>query len=71
MKAIDEVDSRRGRLVWAVEGGGGCGSEMVFRWAARVPVQLSEGFFYCPVNELTVRSSIAASPKQELANNAE
>lgn len=28
MKAIDEVDSRRGRLVWAVVVGGGCGSEM-------------------------------------------
>lgn len=53
-------------LVGGGGGGGGrtkkqgCGSEMVFRWAERVQFWQNEGFFYCRVNELMVRSSIEA-----------
>lgn len=67
MKAIDKVGGERRRLLWSGEGGGGkkqktggCGSEMVFKWADRVQFWQNEGCFYCWVNELMVRSNIEA-----------
>lgn len=64
MKAIDKVGGERRRLIWR-EGRkkkktGGCGSEMVFKWADRVQFWQNEGFFYCWVNELMVGSNIEA-----------
>lgn len=70
MKAIDKVGGERRHLLWKGWGGGGgrrekkktggCGSEMVFKWADRVQFWQNEGFFYCWVNELTVGSNIEA-----------
>lgn len=61
MKAIDEVG---GWSTGVYSGGGGergCGSEMVFKWAEQVQFRRNEGFVYCRVNKLMVRSSIEAS----------
>lgn len=58
MKAIDKVGGKRRRLLWG--GNEGCGSEMVFKWVDWVQFWQNEGFFYCRVNELMVRSTIEA-----------